>query len=403
MESGGDYLWTVCNPFAILYIFCESAKKIADLLCRSLESNGNGLHGSIVLYTDETTHGNVKRHDLENELQGVYWTIPQLPSWFRKRATGWLYFGCLKTVTQKGLRGGLSGLATQIIRRFYSPNGFNFAVGARLPKPDGGLMCVRLRLEGFLQDEKAHKGVTSVKGSGGWKCCLKCDNILNIDPELLEGQQYYLHYACAVPAQFVLHTPESFFAKVDQLKEAHGRISPTAFDTLQKNFGITWCPDGPLMDPHCRLHYNPVDGTVFDPMHCFVASSGLSQYEVNGFCLACVEEGYSLEFIDLFQQRITWPKASHSLPKVFFRNRVVKKPENHIKAFAGECLAAVTALCMFYITVLRPAGKLSLHGKCILLPQDMHEILFALGDNAKTLGKVLESLMVVHHSLFTRL
>ena len=76
LESGGDYLWTVCNPFAILYIFCENAEKIADLLCRSLESNGNQLHGSIVLYTDETTHGNVKRHDLENELQGVYWTIP---------------------------------------------------------------------------------------------------------------------------------------------------------------------------------------------------------------------------------------------------------------------------------------------------------------------------------------
>ena len=79
---------------------------------------------------------------------------------------------------------------------------------------------------------------------------------------------------------------------------------------------------------------------------------------------------------------------------------MVKQAGKHIRAFAGECLSAVTALVWFFKLVLEPVGKLAKHGQCMLLLQDIHDIILLLGDRAVQASSLLRSTLIVHHKLF---
>ena len=45
-------------------------------------------------------------------------------------------------------------------------------------------------------------------------------------------------------------------------------------------------------------------------MHCICASSGVSQYHLNGFVNAYVDAGGTLQDLDLFRRSIIWPPGS---------------------------------------------------------------------------------------------
>ena len=151
-----DLQWLVCNPFALLHIFVTESPSFRSLLLHSLVSSGDSYRGGLTLYCDETTPGNQKRHDLDNELQCVYWCIPQLPDWFRARKLGWFYYGFLRTGLQHTVQGDLSGLLRTALKHFYNPSGFNFEVGMLVSlMPGGGTALIKLDFMGFMQDEKA--------------------------------------------------------------------------------------------------------------------------------------------------------------------------------------------------------------------------------------------------------
>jgi hypothetical protein len=156
MENGEpDVQWLVCNPFALLHHLCEKSLRFALLLVHSLMLAGDFYCGSVVLYCDETTHGNVQRPDMSNELQCIYWCIPELPSWFRARNEEWFRFGYLRTQTQKNIKGGLASLMRTIMRYFYNPDHFNFAVGMPIRLGSGGsTVNIKLPFRCFVQDEK---------------------------------------------------------------------------------------------------------------------------------------------------------------------------------------------------------------------------------------------------------
>ena len=53
--------------------------------------------------------------------------------------------------------------------------------------------------------------------------------------------------------------------------------------------------------------------------------------------------------------------------------------------------------------VLGPGNCLRKHCVCIQLLQDIHDIVFALGDAAVNFTKLLESILIVHGSIFLEL
>ena len=406
LHGADPYKWTICNPFALLYTLCSSSIAFATLLVSVLKTQGERLAGHICLYSDESTHGNQQRHDSVNTLQCIYWCIPELPSWFRRRAQGWFYYGFLRLDTQKQIAGGLSAVLRHVLTHFYQPENFNFLKGVRLPRgPNGKLFNVVLDFKCFVQDEKAHASTNSVKGASGNFCCFDCQNIVNMSPEKIENHSYYHHYATALPCQFHPHTKESFYARVDAIADGAETLGITKFGELQTNLGITWNPHGLLMDMYLRrfLNYCPALHTCWDPMHCGPGSGGCSQYEAQGFCVECVRNGIPLESLDEFQQRIQWPRgAHHELPKRFFRHRLNANTQGHIRAFAGECLSAITALCWFFIIVLEPKNIMVEHGECMRHLQIIHDVLFSLGDKAVALADFLQAVLIVHQSLFLK-
>ena len=401
MIDGSNYNWLVCNPFAFLHLRCQRSEGFARLLFDSLKTINDQVHGTIALYSDESCHGNQLRHDSVNELQCIYWTICQLPAWYRMRKHGWFYAGFLRTDIQEKVQGGLSGVWKHVFNYFYSETMFNFATGMFLQAGSAGKRLFAIFLFAcFVQDEKAHKGTQGVKGAAGWRCCLTCRNIWNCNKALPQG---HYHYKTAVPSQFDLHTRDSFFEDVDLVASQCGVLSKTKFEQLQKNKGITFCPGGLALDLNARKYTCAPLNTFWDPMHCTVASSGVSQFEANSFAHACVSKGVPLERLDEFSSRVEWPSGrERGLPKNFFAKRV-RKEGDHIKAFAAEVLTAVTVLMWFFRLVLQPAGLLEEHGQCLELLHCMHDILFGMGDEAVSFADLLESVIIVHHRLFLNL
>ena len=81
LEGGKIHKWAFANPAALLYCLCQRSGRFAEML------EGCCLHGpaGVVLYSDETTPGNQYRPDAARESLCCYWSIIELPQWFRDR------------------------------------------------------------------------------------------------------------------------------------------------------------------------------------------------------------------------------------------------------------------------------------------------------------------------------
>ena len=66
---------------------------------------------------------------------------------------------------------------------------------------------------------------------------------------------------------------------------------------------------------------------VSDWMHTLVASGGIAQCLVNGFCLALAAgpSAFTLADLDTFAATVVLPRAQTRLQKGFFSNRVVRR------------------------------------------------------------------------------
>lgn len=84
--NGEAYEWEYINPFALIHQYTSGRPRFGDML------RGAG-SVRIAFYMDETTPGNVLRPDHGRSLACFYWTLMELPSWFRSRHCGWFYFG----------------------------------------------------------------------------------------------------------------------------------------------------------------------------------------------------------------------------------------------------------------------------------------------------------------------
>ena len=105
----------------------------------------------------------------------------------------------------------------------------------------------------------------------------------------------------------------------DKLAHQHGQIGKGKFEELEKAYGLKYEPGGIVYDAYVRSIYNPIDNTFWDPMHILVASSGVAQYEGNGFLYVAVHEfGVSLEDIDAWSKELRWPaRNTTACVKVF--------------------------------------------------------------------------------------
>ena len=251
---------------------------------------------------------------------------------------------------------------------------------------------------------QAHKFTSSVTGASGTHCCLVCRNIKNMEPEKLAGHAYFKHYALAYPYEFHRHDAESFWKLVDEVHAKAAGLAKTPRKQLQSDSGIVWNPHGILVDEYLRNVFCPATHTYFDPMHCLCASSGVSQYHLNGFANDYVVAGGRLQDLDLFQRSIIWPPGKNrALRRRYFEKQVVQKPAEHIKSFASDVLSGVLTCLWFCKLILLPKDVMIEHCSALEMLQMVHDILFYMGDKAAELVDLLESVLVIHHNMFLKL
>ena len=327
--DGAEFVWTYVHPFALLHILCSKFKAFATFL------TGCTRHAPefsfLALYSDETVLGNPMRPDTDNQVQCFYWTLLQLPAWFRCKKHGWFLLATISTSIQEKLDGGLTYVFQRLLKDvFFQPASFNFSIGVPLPDGRGGSCLHRVEMGPFIQDEKAQKNTNSVKGAAGTRCCLMCRNILNIDPQRILHHPYFKHYATAKYESFHLHTAESFWKSADMLACAvNSGAAQTHINALEQALGIKYAKNGLVWDAYLRRHYNPVLQTFWDWMHCLYGAGGYAQFEVNLFVKELVRIGKTLEQLDEFAQSIC--NLAPKLKPHFFQTRSVMEKGEQTK------------------------------------------------------------------------
>ncbi|CAE7263312.1 unnamed protein product [Symbiodinium sp. CCMP2592] len=374
------------NPLALLCRLTAERPEFGDLLKGLTQSSEVP---SLVFYADGATPGNVLRvGDASREQMCVYWSILQLPGFVRSQDCGWWHVLSCPTKQLDKTPGGLSWLYAKVLEMFFGttelPVTGNFLEGVHCTCSEGSFVF-RARMGPLLADEKAIKEVWCLKGASGSKPCFQCQNLVgHCSPEEVPPNGWLVHTSCCQPSKFVAHTEATFQAMVSRVQSA---ATAGERKKLGQVFGLTYTPAGILWQARWLGRINPIAHTCWDWMHILVASGGVGQYHLNGYCCALVAEGIPLKTLDDFARAWVWPRSQHRLPPNFFSQRVNsathwQEIESHMRAFAGEMLTSVRCVHGFQVEVLASTGILPQHQRCLEVLARILEIL-RLGDRAK--------------------
>ena len=388
--SNDAFIWHYVSPFALIHHICTLSCTFASIVGSLLAHQTN----NIILYFDETKPGNVLRPDPGREFMAIYWTFRELPEYLRHRVPGWFPFGFLRQTQMNQVVGGISSLASRVLRVFFSPNSFNFQLGCRCVV-NGKDVYIRADLGGILADEKGLKQVLDVKGSSGTKPCLMCKNMTSKHKDL-SGHHYFNGLHCCRYAPLDRHSDESFYEMVDLLLERQPHVKKGELKKLSQVLGINFSNEGLLFQSDLRPLIKPVTGVFWDWMHVLV-SGGLADVELGLFTGCIVAEGIQVSQMERFVLQFRGFKGG-SFGKNFLTKRLTGDGSAY-HGFAGELLSLLPIIRIFAETVLKPAGILPQHIACYHLLCDIVEIM-GLGDRAVQYVAVLRATIEKHHELY---
>lgn len=398
LTDGETHTWEYANPFALLHQMCNWKPRFGDMLRDARRRHGKL---SLVFYQNEIKPGNILRPDQGRTLVCFYWTIAELPSWFRARQNGWFHFAMFPLALVELVDGGHSFLFTFMVKTFFGkgPCHWDFSTTGICCKTSAEDFLLVAKLSCLLADEKALVQLWCTKGASSYKPCQLCKNVMgrNAAPA---GHAYLVPYTCADAGRFDLHSAESFQNMAQMLKIAASDEHPKRFDKLEKAYGLVYHPLGL---PWCREIQdicNPISNNCWDWMHILMASGGVAQYEFNQYARRlCAKTGMNFEALDDFAAQIQWPKKAASWPKNYFTKRIVSEDDAHIKAFASELFQCMDILNMLVDVLARPANILQQETACL---ESMMAIIFLLSLQEEVLDHIpqLDSEIAKHHRLF---
>jgi len=386
------------NPFAFLWHVASTCEHIARFLTDCLAMKCCRL----AFYCDGVKPGNVLRPDKGRSFEAFYWTILELPSWFRARVqVGWFPFAFIERSVVDNIAGGMGHLARLVLETFFpvDPLSPNFETGILL-KCGGQEHLIRGRFGCWLADERALKDVVSCKGSSGYKPCVCCMNVVGRTIPSAGGN--LVHYTSPNVSAFVKQTEETLAHMARDLESKSSGLSKARFGELEKFYGIGYNPHAILFHPRCRALAKFPDSVFWDWMHCLVASGGVAQYQCNRLLLVFRGGGLPLKDVDQFARQVSVPRTWQRLRNTFYEDRTVEGDDAHMKAFASEMLTAIAILGIFIDAVVRPMGAFSEHIKCF---DDLRSIVFSLksGDAVFKVLPELRRRLASHHVRFLAL
>ena len=203
------------NPFALLYLACARSLQVVALLKKTVARSPTGKF-RLAYYIDETTPGNVHNWDHCRATQCMYWTSLDWPYWFRSRAAGWLTFSYVLVNDMSEYGVSQSALIRFMFNRFFSADGWDFGVsGIRVPDGDD-MFHFLAEFEVFIADERAHKAVFNLIGSGGSLPCGTCRNCFGRCPPFTD--EYLQHVSSTEYEKFDPRTEDDYAEAARKLK-----------------------------------------------------------------------------------------------------------------------------------------------------------------------------------------
>ena len=314
-----------CNPAAFLRKASEVSAQFGVFLQRCLGGNP----GHIVLYLDEVTPGNVHRPDHGRKYQAVYWTIKELPGWFRRRADiGWFPVAYITAQSLEDSSISPSELVKWVLKTFWPADirQLNLEdVGMRLLVDSVPVHTIFVF--GFLlADCKAHAEAVCNNGASSKKPCPCCMNVLGrTDRASLVGDAYFMHVTDPDMGKAVQFTKDTFNAMADVLRTAAtDGTEKHRFDALQMQTGLKYDEHGLIWDPHFREIASCPDSLFWDPQHIFLASGGTAQFQCNEFIRNLLKHNITLADLDSFVATVHFPRGHTNLPRIFSQNGIEK-------------------------------------------------------------------------------
>jgi hypothetical protein len=387
------------NPFAFFYHAMSISESFARLMLQCQSEAPDGMM-QLCIYLDKAVPGNPNRPDDGRACQCIYFSILELPDWFRSRRNGWIPFSYILYADQK--RCGLSDtmLLRFVVRTFHDPSKLeNLETGIPVPTSFGTVLVrATCKLTIAYWEENIH--MYHLVGYNGSVPCGLCRNVLGRCPWFEHERLVHIH--SPEHHRFELHTPTTIRELLVHLEHVAKHGTATELAKLQQSTGFKYDCDGVLYDPEVVSRMEPPMCEFGDWMHGYVASGGIAQYELNQIVRVIVAENVALEEIDSWITQIQLPRGMCKLKRCFFATRIVDRPDAHIKAFAAEVLTAVTLLGFFLDAIVAPM-KLAIlqpYIDCFV----MLRIIFTILQRADIQDlELLKDATQTHHSLYMEL
>ena len=119
-----------CRPKALLWLLARLSTAFDDFLRTQLPGGAS----RVTLYMDDVRPGNQLRPDMGRTYYAWYWTMLDLPAWFRTSQFGWFDLAFTLMRDCENIRGGLSGLTDQVLAEMEFPIHIDLtATGPPLP------------------------------------------------------------------------------------------------------------------------------------------------------------------------------------------------------------------------------------------------------------------------------
>jgi len=396
----------ILPPFAFLHSVCSANASFARFFLRHVPHaqsvGGEAALANICIYLDDTRPGNALNTGPRRSYYAIYWTILELPEWFRSGPHGWFPLCFVKVDDLKRINGYVSRIVALIMLLFFHPTEHNMErLGMSIPVGEAAPAAwFRATFVAFVADEKAHAELCSGKGASAKRPCLCCQNIVGReDPDLaLPGA--LVHWACGDYARWIPQTPETLNAMADMLATEERTLSDAQFERLQKMCGITYDPSA-LLWTSARYAAKLPSTTYWDWMHNLVASGGVAQYKVNQF-LRRVRPHMPLEYVESFLAGCTWPAGVKKKPRFKFHTwTLIEKDKAHIKMYASELLQLIEGLGALVEAVLHDVYVLREEVECFRM---LVRICYLLRSGDIVLGRLglLRALLSAHHEAYIR-
>jgi len=234
-------------------------------------------HLELLLYTDEICPGNPLHQRNLRKMSAYYFSFDQ----FKQNLTReefWFPLCIIRSSAVKSIEGGLPAVTSALLMELKT----RLASGVLLRLPRATLFMVSFKT--FIADEGAIKASFAIKGAAGLKPCMLCLNVVSCSSGLagLDRQGFLQDIACADTTRFRAATDADIWEAADTLKRAAETSSKAVIQDLEKRLGMTWNPNGPLMQPSLRNWYFPAKSLRYDYMHVHL-SNGIANMEFGLF------------------------------------------------------------------------------------------------------------------------